>query len=62
MENVTVGVVASKMLKDIRPLFYLELPSTSSFEHMSNVPDYLKQVPCGARETTSALPCASSCR
>ena len=50
MENVTVGVVARKMLRDIRPLFYLELPSTSSFEHMSDVPDYLRQVPRRARE------------
>lgn len=44
MENITVGMVARKALKDVRPLFYLELPSTSSFEQVSDVPDYLKQV------------------
>ena len=47
MENVTgltASRVAGKVLKDVRPLFYLELPSTSSFQHVSEVPDYLKQV------------------
>ena len=47
MENVTgltASRVAGKVLRDVRPLFYLELPSTSSFQHVTEVPDYLKQV------------------
>ena len=50
MENLTsatVGRVASKVLKDVRPLFYLESPSTSSYQHVADVPDYLKQVNYG---------------
>ena len=44
MENVTATRLIGKALKDVRPLFYLELPSTSSYEHVTDVPDYLKQV------------------
>ena len=44
MENVTAAEVAGRILRDVRPLFYLELPSTSSFQHMADVPDYVKQV------------------
>ena len=44
MENVTAVRVAGKMWKDLRPLFYLETPSTSSFQHVTDVPDYLRQV------------------
>ena len=47
MENVTTltaARLAGKIWGDVRPLFYLELPSTSSFQHVTEVPDYLKQV------------------
>ena len=47
MENVTsmtASRVAARVMKDVRPLFYLELPSTSSFQHVTEVPDYIKQV------------------
>ena len=44
MENVTAARVAGKVWRDVRPLFYLELPSTSSFKEVTDVPDYLKQV------------------
>ena len=44
MENITASGLAGKVFKDVRPLFYLELPSTSSFQHVADVPDYLKQV------------------
>lgn len=44
MENLTAAGVAGKVLHDVRPLFYLELPSTSSFRQLADVPDYLKQV------------------
>ena len=44
MENVSAIELAGRMLRDVRPLFYLELPSTSSFQHLSDVPDYVKQV------------------
>ena len=44
LENITAATVAGKILKDVRPLFYLESPSTSSFQHPSDVPDYIKQV------------------
>ncbi|CAI8054679.1 Alkylglycerol monooxygenase [Geodia barretti] len=47
MENVTTltaARLAGKMMREVRPLFYLELPSTSSFQHVTEVPDYSKQV------------------
>lgn len=44
MENLTASGVVEKVFRDVRPLFYLELPSTSSFQRLVDVPDYLKQV------------------
>lgn len=44
MENITASRVAGKVWRDVRPLFYLETPSTSSFQHVTDVPDYLRQV------------------
>ena len=44
MENLTATGMAGKVLKNVRPLFYLELPSTSSFQYLADVPDYLKEV------------------
>lgn len=44
MENLTATGVVGKVFHDVRPLFYLELPSTSSFQRLVDVPDYLKQV------------------
>lgn len=44
MENLTAVGVAGKVFHDVRPLFYLELPSTSNFKQLVDVPDYLKQV------------------
>ena len=44
MENITASRVAAKVWKDVRPLFYLETPSTSSFQRVTDVPDYVGQV------------------
>lgn len=45
MENASVPErAAMRVLKGVRRLFYVELPSESSFERLEEVPDYLQEV------------------